>query len=396
MTPFGMAIIALRSKGLKALASIMLLALASLVPELARADDEIKRQSELKQLRARVAELDRALAEDRRNQDRLRNDIESAEKDLAAATRQAREAEAALTAQRSKLKAAQQATAAALEQVESRRTDLAQALRASYMAGSPGRLQLMFRLEDRAALDRLDVDTAAIAQALETKLSELQRRIEELGLAEQQLALEQAELEQREAASRKALAALKQGQQKRRGALDEVAKRGQDREAELKQARADQARVEQLLESLRRALKDSPNKFERGTPFKNLRGRLPWPLRGPLLARFGSTKGEGPLTWSGWWIQSASGTPVRAVADGRAVYVGWVQRYGLVVILDHPGPYLSLYGHLENSTIEVGEVVTAGDSIGRAGNSGGHERSGVYFEIRQGTNAVDPKPWLAP
>ncbi|MGQ0530337.1 MAG: murein hydrolase activator EnvC family protein [Panacagrimonas sp.] len=391
-----MAIIALRSKGLKALASITLLALASLVPEPACADDEIKRQSELKQLRARVAELDRALAEDRRNQDRLRGDIESAEKDLAAATRQVREAEAALSAQRSKLKAAQQATAAALEQVESRRADLGQALRASYMAGSPGRLQLMFRLEDRAALDRLDVDAAAIAQALEAKLSELQRRIEELGLAEQQLALEQAELEQREAASRKALAALKQSQQKRRGALDEVAKRGQSREAELKQARADQARVEQLLESLRRALKDSPNKFERGTPFKNLRGRLPWPLRGQLLARFGSTKGEGPLTWSGWWIQSASGAPVRAVADGRAVYVGWVQRYGLVVILDHPGPYLSLYGHLETASIEVGEVVAAGDSIGRAGNSGGHELSGVYFEIRQGTNAVDPKPWLAP
>ena len=396
MTPFSMAIIALRSKGLKALVSIVLLALANLVPGTAWADDEAKRQSELKQLRARVAELDRALAADKRDQDRLRTDIESAEKDLAAAARAAREADTALVTQRAKLKAAQQATAAALEQVETRRTDLAQALRASYMAGSPGRLQLMFRLEDRAALDRLDVDTAAIAKALETKLSELQLRIEELGLAEQKLALEQAEMEQRETASRKALAALKHSQQQRRGALDEVARRGQDREAELKQARADQARVEQLLESLRRALKDSPNKFERGTPFKDLRGRLPWPLRGPLLARFGSTKGEGPLTWSGWWIQADTGTPVRAVADGRAVYVGWVQRYGLVVILDHPGPYLSLYGHLETSSIEVGEIVNAGTALGRAGNSGGHERSGVYFEIRQGTNAIDPKPWLAP
>ena len=135
--------------------------------------------------------------------------------------------------------------------------------------------------------------------------------------------------------------------------------------------------------------------FERGKPFKSLRGRLPWPLEGKLLARFGGLKGGGPLTWNGWWIGAAEGRPVQAVADGRVVYVGWVQRYGLLVILDHPGPYLTLYGHLQENTVEVGQVVSAGGRIGSAGTSGGHERPGVYFEIRQGTTAIDPARWLA-
>ena len=51
---------------------------------------------------------------------------------------------------------------------------------------------------------------------------------------------------------------------------------------------------------------------------------------------------------------------------------------------------------VDDTDVEVGEVVTAGTRIATAGASGGHEENGVYFEIREGTNAVDPRPWLVP
>lgn len=379
----------------RALQALLLVILANLVPP-ALAADEARSESELKALREKIMALDQELAADRREKDSLGREIESAEKELARTAGAAREAETAVAKQRRQVDAAQKARTGALAQAAERRADMGRALRALYTAGTPGRLQLLFRLDEIAALDRLEADASAVARALQRRLAALQATAQQLALAEQQFAQEQRVMERRSAASREAVGALKSAQQQRRGKLDELARRGSDTAAELASARSEQARVEKLLEKLRSALKDSPMKFERGVPFKSQRGRLPWPLRGPLIAKFGAAKNGGPLTWSGWWIAGDPGNPVRAVADGRAVYVGWVQRYGRVVILDHPGQYLSLYGHVQDPEIEVGEIVSAGTRIAGAGSSGGHEQSGVYFEIREGSAAVDPKPWLVP
>lgn len=391
-----MPIIASRPRALQTLLLVTLLGLANAMPSVRAATDEAQRETELKQLRERIAELDRAMATDRRSQDSLQREIESAEKDLSSATRRLRKAETDVASQTREVERAQHAREASEAQVGRRREDLARALRAHYMAGSPGRMQLLFRLDDLAALDRLDADSGAVARALQKRLADLQATIEQLRVAEVTLAQERETLAERSKESREALAELKSMQGQRREKLGELAKRGTDRAAELTQARAEQGRVQKLLEDLRQALRDSPMKFERGTPFKSQKGRLPWPLKGPLLAKFGSLKGGGPLTWSGWWIGAPNGAPVRAVADGRVVYVGRMQRYGLMVILDHPGQYLSLYGQVDDTDVEVGEVVTAGTRIATAGASGGHEENGVYFEIREGTNAVDPRPWLVP
>lgn len=377
------------------LLGLALLCFASAVPS-ATGTDESRREAELRQLRERIAELDRAMATDRRSQDALRREIESAEAEVTGATRRVRQTATQVASQTREVDRAQKAREQAESQVDQRRADLARALRAHYMAGSPGRIQLLFRLDEAAALDRLDVDAGAVSRALQKRLEDLHATIEQLRVAQGVLEQEREALERQSRESREALSALKSAQQQRRDRLDELAQRGTDRAAELAQAKAEQARVQKLLDDLRRALKDSPMKFERGTPFKAQKGRLPWPLKGPLIARYGSPKGDGPLTWSGWWIAGETGSPVRAVADGRAVYVGRMQRYGLMVILDHPGQYLSLYGHLEDTEVEVGEIVSAGTRIAAAGSSGGHERSGVYFEIREGTNAIDPRPWLVP
>lgn len=382
---------------LKAPALAALLTLASLMPMAAGgATDPAQREAELRQLRERISALDRAMAADRRSQDTLRQHIEAAEVQIAETQRRARAAEAAVAAQLREVEASQRQRERTEGEVLRRREDLARALRAHYVAGSPGRMQLLFGIKDVAALDRLDADAGAVARALQQRVAALQATIAQLREAERMLESQRQALERRRDESREAVEALRAAQSQRRQRLDALARRGVDRQAELAQARAEEARVQKLLDQLRRALKDSPMKFERGVPFKSLRGRLPWPLKGPLLARFGALKNGGPLTWSGWWIGADSGSAVRAVADGRVVYVGRLQRYGLLVILDHPGQYLSLYGHAQDTEVEVGEVVGAGTRIATAGTSGGHEQSGVYFEIREGANAVDPRSWLAP
>ncbi|NWA28770.1 murein hydrolase activator EnvC [Pseudomonas gingeri] len=131
-----------------------------------------------------------------------------------------------------------------------------------------------------------------------------------------------------------------------------------------------------------------------GGPFASARGKLPWPVDGRLLARFGETRGDDARTkWDGVMISAPAGSQVHAVHGGRVVFADWLRGAGLLVILDHGNGYLSLYGHNQTLLKSAGDVVKAGESISTVGNSGGQEAPALYFAIRQQGHPSDPAQW---
>ena len=131
-----------------------------------------------------------------------------------------------------------------------------------------------------------------------------------------------------------------------------------------------------------------------GGAFSSARGKLPWPVNGRLLARFGETRGGDSRTkWDGVMISASPGSQVRAVHGGRVVFADWLRGAGLLVILDHGNGYLSLYGHNQSLLKSAGDVVKAGEAISTVGNSGGQDSSGLYFAIRQQGRPSDPAQW---
>nr|WP_229512789.1 peptidoglycan DD-metalloendopeptidase family protein [Massilia sp. AB1] len=127
--------------------------------------------------------------------------------------------------------------------------------------------------------------------------------------------------------------------------------------------------------------------------FASLRGRLGAPVSGSVAARFGSRRGEGP-TWKGMFIRAAEGAEVRAVAQGRVVYSDWMRGFGNLIIIDHGGEYLSIYGNNQSLLKRAGDMVRPGEAIASAGNTGGNEESGLYFELRHRGKAFDPASWV--
>ena len=83
------------------------------------------------------------------------------------------------------------------------------------------------------------------------------------------------------------------------------------------------------------------------------------------------------------------------MADGTVEYADWLKGYGLVLIVDHPNGFFSLYAHASKLLVKVGERVRAGHIIGEAGDTGMTGDSTLYFELRDGAEAVDPLAWLA-
>jgi septal ring factor EnvC (AmiA/AmiB activator) len=108
----------------------------------------------------------------------------------------------------------------------------------------------------------------------------------------------------------------------------------------------------------------------------------------PARARGGSDpRADGVL------IETTRGAKVRAPFFGRVIYADWLQGLGLLLIIGHTGNFMTLYGHAEVLYKSVGDWVAPGDVIAGMTDAAGATPN-LYFEIRQGRKALDPRLWL--
>ncbi len=88
------------------------------------------------------------------------------------------------------------------------------------------------------------------------------------------------------------------------------------------------------------------------------------------------------------------GTPVAAMADGRVTFVGWRGAYGRVVEMDHGGDVKTRYAQLSAANVAKDDQVTAGQMIGRVGQSGRATGPHLHFELWYAGEVYDPMPTL--
>jgi septal ring factor EnvC (AmiA/AmiB activator) len=127
-------------------------------------------------------------------------------------------------------------------------------------------------------------------------------------------------------------------------------------------------------------------------------GSLDWPVRGQLVGRFGREthpRFGTTIQNNGLDISAAIGTPVQAVAKGSVEYTSEdFASYGPIVILNHGDGYFTLYAHLSDILVSVGQQVTAGQIVGRVGDTGSLKGPILHFEVRKGGTALNPEGWL--
>jgi murein DD-endopeptidase MepM/ murein hydrolase activator NlpD len=90
----------------------------------------------------------------------------------------------------------------------------------------------------------------------------------------------------------------------------------------------------------------------------------------------------------------ASGTPVRAPADGVIEKASWFSSYGNFIEIAHGGNMETRYGHLSGYNVVEGQQVHKGDIIGYVGSTGRSTGPHLHYEVRIGGEAVDPTPYM--
>ncbi len=118
-----------------------------------------------------------------------------------------------------------------------------------------------------------------------------------------------------------------------------------------------------------------------------------WPVNGKVISSFGTTNG-GERN-DGINIAAAQGTPIHAAAAGTVSYAGdELKDYGNLVLIKHADGYITAYAHADRLIVAKGDTVTKGQVIGYAGHTGDVSIPQLHFEIRRGTQPVDPSSLL--
>ena len=85
------------------------------------------------------------------------------------------------------------------------------------------------------------------------------------------------------------------------------------------------------------------------------------------------------------------GSPVSASLDGYVSSINPGSDYGTAVVIDHPNGYQTVYGHLSERSVNLGDFVSKGQKIGKSGNTGNTTGPHLHYEVRQGkNNPVNP------
>ena len=353
-------------------------------------------QQQLNEVHSKVEALTKEQAQTAARRDSVNAELARQAGAVAAAARALRATESALAAKQHDLDQLQQQRGTLEKTLDNQRAAIAELLRATYALGQGSDLRVLLGDEDVSRIARalayskyFQQDRVQRVQQLMGDLAKLQEL--ETSITAEQQAL-QATRTQREQQA-KTLQQQRAEQQKLASQVDAQYKNEAQRLAGLKQ---DEQALNQLLAQLQKAIDEAARKAAAeaaahakpgtppvGRPAGDIRGNLPWPASGPVRSY-----GNGVL------ITAERGSDVHAVARGQVIYAGFLRGYGMLIILDHGGGWLSMYGNNESVLHGKGDSVSAGEALGTAAQVTG-VNTGVYFELRQNGRPVDPRSWLS-
>jgi septal ring factor EnvC (AmiA/AmiB activator) len=285
------------------------------------------------------------------------------------------------------------------KEVAERRQSILSRLRVQYIEGRHGHLKALLASGSLADVQRRYQYLSALSKREYDLMQAYRRDLEELeGIERQRASAREALLGYKKHTEGK-VAEIQGLRREKRTVLVRLNAEKETYEKALAELERSAARVDSLLRELeqRRRVAGARAKPD-GVAGHMAKGALQWPADGDVISFFGRQKHPTFATYvqrKGIEIRTDEGSPIRAVMAGTVEYADWLKGYGQVLILDHGNGFFSLYAHASKLLAAVGERVEAGQVIGETGDTGLTGDTTLYFELREGAEAVDPLTWLA-
>jgi septal ring factor EnvC (AmiA/AmiB activator) len=357
------------------------------------ADDSAAKQQQLDKLKAKLSQVQQAQDTALQKRDTVQVQLRDSERAIASASHEYAELDRQVGSAEGHLAELQRQKAARQAALDAQKAALAQQMQAAYREGQDSQLRLLLDAQDPETVGRLLAYYDYVNQARAARITAVHQELADLDQVDAHIQLQLGNLKKLRDERGLSLSELQTRGKSRRQLLVTLDAGIKSRSVQISHLNKDQQAMQSLVDSLRQAMQDVPPELLQGKRFSALRGHLLWPVGGKMLSYYGQARAGGHLHWEGDLIAAPTGTPVRAISQGRVVYADWMPHFGLLVIVDHGEGYLSIYAHNQSVTHQVGDMVKAGETIAALGDSGGQDQPALYFELRHGNDTLDPRRW---
>jgi septal ring factor EnvC (AmiA/AmiB activator) len=347
---------------------------------------EVATKAKLGAVRAEIAKIADAQHATATKRDAINAKLAAQATQLNQAANAVRESDTAIAAKAASLADLEQQRAALEQKLSGQRAALADLLRAVYTLNRGTDLAMLLGDDDIAKIDRALASSRYFQHDRVARIRALLGEVAQLDNLKASIQAETTALKQQRdqrAAQATELEQARDAQQKLLAQADAQLAQQKDKLAALQH---DAAALNQLLKQLQNVFSDIPAQLGKNTPFAELHGKLPWPVAGT------PRNGSGVLAL-GVVIAAKAGAEVRAVAYGRVAWADFMRGYGMLVIIDHGGGWMSLYGGNESAAVSAGDWVRPGQPIATVARNS--EQGGAWFGLRHDGKPVDPHGWFA-
>ncbi|MEO6697368.1 MAG: peptidoglycan DD-metalloendopeptidase family protein [Gammaproteobacteria bacterium] len=366
------------------------------------------KSADLENLRGQIETLRQSLEGAQQQQSDLRTRLAGVEQAIAALNARLKEYNVQLQTHTRRVNELDAEKRRLQGELDAQSTALGRQLRAAYILGGRDDLKILLNQEDPARLGRHLAYYDYLNRARMRRIEHYGENLKQRAAVTESIGQQVSTLKKLEATQKEEKQLLELGQQTRSQILAGLDSEISVKNEELSRLLEDERRLQVLLPTLQRqapAHEPEPGGGATGNripgaadhaPFAMLKGKLPWPSQGALIARYDSPRLGGQLKWHGVLIQAPEGTAVRAIAAGQIVFAGELRGFGLLVIIDHGDGYMSLYGYNRELHKKSGDWVEAGGLIAAVGLNAAEEPGGLYFEIRAHGEPNNPAQWCVP
>ena len=350
-------------------------------------------QVELSRLKQTIATLEKTLATNSGQQSEIETELVQVEIEASKITTSMRLIRQKIGAAENKIALKEKDKIAIERRITLQNSAITEQIRAAHKLGDQEPIKLLLNQEDPKAISRMFKYYDYFLDARGKKIEEYLADVKALTKVIEDINKNKLEL----VASKKSLSLQQENLAiqvtKRTLALDKMQLTMADDKKRLRGLRKQRGQLELLLNAVQQAVEDLvlPSQSQ---SFVSRKGELRWPLNGRVAHRFGSAR-NGPIKWQGWLINANAGAEVKSVHQGRVVFSNYLRGFGLLLIIEHGNGYMTLYGHNQELLKDTGDSVQTNEVVARAGNTGGLDKSALYFEIRSQGKPANPKKWMA-
>ena len=364
-----------------------------LLADVAYGQQESTYQQQIKQIGEKISELGKALSSKQTQRSSEQEKLQKTQSDIKKLQKKISQNQKNVAQQENRINKIQKQIDNYSSYKQQHTEQLSELLNSAYRISRTNYLKLLLNQENPYAIGRLNNYYRYFSQAQSEKIADIKMQLssldelktsyqqeqEKLASSKQQLQKQKRKLQKKQNEKKKLLAKLD-------SSIDQTSK-------QIAKLEEDRKRLNNLLGSFS-SKKAKPQRYiVTSGNFADQKGRLPLPVAGLLKQKFGVYITANGLRSDGVFFQTNNNKPVRSVYRGKVLFADWFKGYGLMIIVDHGNNYMSLYGHNNKLYKKIGDIVESNEVISESGTTGGLNTAGLYFEIRDNGNPVNPQLW---